>query len=129
MGPWHLHASAGHGRADHLDDPADAWPVRSDVIRSFLCPHLPDGVPAMLFALSRCGERDVTLALELALDLAVQGFLVAFYRQEHVGPLGEAPAKNACVVCRASAWIKVLSSSRVLRSSLSAALSLNSWVS
>ena len=127
MGPWHLHASAGHGRADHLDDPADAWPVRSDVIRSFLCPHLPDGVPAMLFALSRCGERDVTLALEL--DLAAQAFLVAFHRQEHVGALGEAPAKNACVVCRASAWIKVHSSSRVLRSSLSAALSLDSWVS
>jgi len=107
------------------------------VIRSFLGPHLPDGVPAMLFALSRCGERDVTLALELALDLAVQGFLVALllrrslrlHRQEHVGPLGEAPAKNACVVCRASAWIKVPSSSRVLRSSLSAALSLDSWVS
>ena len=36
MGPWHLLASAGHGGADHLDDPADAWPVRSDVIRSFL---------------------------------------------------------------------------------------------
>ena len=129
MGTWHLHASAGHGGADHLDDPADAWPVRSDVIRSFLGPHLPDGVPAMLFALRRCGERDVTLSLELALDLAVQGFLVAFHRQEHVGALGEAPAKNACVVCRASAWIKVPSSSRVLRSSLSAALSLDSWVS
>ena len=83
----------------------------------------------MLFALSRCGERDVTLALELALDLPVQGFLVTFYRQEHVVPLGEAPAKNACVVCRASAWIKVPSSSRLLRSSLSAALSLDSWVS
>lgn len=129
MGPWHLHASAGHRGADHLDDPADAWPVRSDVIRSFLGPHLPDGIPAMLFALSRCGERDVTLALELALDLAVQSFLVAFHRQEHVGALGEAPAKNACVVCRASAWIKVPSSSRVLRSSLSAALSLDLWVS
>jgi len=72
----------------------------------------------MLIALSRCGERDVTLALELALDLAVQGFLVAslirrslrLHRQEHVGPLGEAPAKNACVVCRASARIKVPSS-------------------
>ena len=37
----------------------------------------------MLFALSRCGERDVTLALEL--DLAAQAFLVAFHRQEHVG--------------------------------------------
>jgi len=120
---------AGHGGGDHLDDPAHARPVRLDVIRSFFGPHLPDGVPAMLFPLSRCGERDLALALELALDLAVQGFLVAFHRQEHVGPLGEAPAKNACVVCRASAWIKVPSSSSVLSSSLSAALSLDSWVS
>lgn len=48
----------------------------------------------MLFALSLWGERDVTLALELALDLVVRGFLVAFERQEHDGPLGEAPAKR-----------------------------------
>ena len=58
----------------------------------------------MLFALSRCGEGDVTLALELplALDLAVQGFLVAsllrrslrLHSQERVSPLGEAPAKT-----------------------------------
>ena len=71
----------------------------------------------MLFALRRCDERDMTLALELALDLAVQGFLVAFDRQEDAGPLGEAAAKYACVVCSASAWIKVPSSSRVLSSS------------
>ena len=30
MGPWRLMASAGHGSADHLNDPADARPVRSD---------------------------------------------------------------------------------------------------
>jgi len=45
----------------------------------------------MLFPLSRCREWDVALAP----DLAQQGFLVAFDRQEHVGPLGEAPAKSA----------------------------------
>ena len=31
----------------------------------------------MLFALSHCGDSDVTLALELALDLPVEVFLVA----------------------------------------------------
>ena len=102
MGPWHLMPSAGHGGGDHLDDPAHARPVRLDVIPTFLGPHLQDSDPAMLFALSRCRERDVALALELALDLAVQGFLVVsllrrslrLHRQEHVGPLGAAPAKT-----------------------------------
>jgi hypothetical protein len=41
-----------------------------------------------------CHERDVTLSLELATDLAVEGLLVGLDGQEHVGPLGEAPAKN-----------------------------------
>ena len=94
MGPWVLMPSASHGGGDHLDDPAHARPVRLDVIRSFLGPHLPEDLPAKLFALSRCGESDLALALELALDLAAQGFLVAFERQEHFGPLGEVPAKT-----------------------------------
>ena len=38
MGPCHLVFSAGHGCADHLDNPADAWPVHLDVFRGFL-PH------------------------------------------------------------------------------------------
>jgi hypothetical protein len=79
----------------------------------------------MFFALSRCGEGDLALALKLALDLAQQGFLIPFNRQQHVGPLGVdavfsaglAPVKNACVVCRASAWIKVTSISKVMSSS------------
>ena len=41
----------------------------------------------MLLLLSLCGERDVPLSLELALDLAVEGLLVRFDGQEHVGPL------------------------------------------
>ena len=56
----------------------------------------------MLFLVIRCGERDLALSLALAADLAVQGLLVAFHRQEHDGPLGEAPVKNDCVVCSAS---------------------------
>jgi hypothetical protein len=43
----------------------------------------------------------VTLSLELTADLPVEGLLVGFDGQEHVGPLGEAPSKNDCVVCRA----------------------------
>ena len=34
-----------------------------------------------------CQKRDVTLSLELALDLAMQRLLIAFYRQQEVGPL------------------------------------------
>jgi hypothetical protein len=48
----------------------------------------------MAFLVIRCGERDLALSLELAVDLAVQRLLVAFDGQEHVGPLGEAPVKN-----------------------------------
>lgn len=101
VGPRRLMALAIHGAGNHLDNTADASTVRSDVIRSFLGPHLPDGVPAMLFTLSCCGEGDLVLALELVLDLVVQGFLVAYsfgedcaYKcQERLGPIGEAPAK------------------------------------
>jgi hypothetical protein len=48
----------------------------------------------MALPVIRRGERDVTLSLELAADLAVEGLWVGFHGQEHVGPLGEAPAKN-----------------------------------
>ena len=87
----------------------------------------------MLFTLSRCGVGDLAVALKLGLDRAQQGFLIAcsfgedcvHNPQQRVDPLGEAPVKNACVVCRATpsekaaptAWIKMPSSSRVLTSS------------
>ncbi len=51
----------------------------------------------------RCRESDLALSLELAADLPVQGLLVGFNGQQEVGPLLQAPAKNACVVCSASA--------------------------
>ena len=34
-----------------------------------------------------CHKRDVALSLELALDLVMQRLLIAFYRQQEVGPL------------------------------------------
>jgi hypothetical protein len=76
----------------------------------------------------RCRESDVRLSLELATDLAVEGLLVGLDGQEHVGPLGEAPAKNDCVVWSASACMRTPLRSRLLNSSLSAARSLDSWV-
>ena len=61
----------------------------------------------MFFALSRCSERDLTLTLKLALDLAQQGFLVAIllrrslrlHRQEHV-----CPASSPLADWRQSSW-------------------------
>ena len=57
----------------------------------------------MLFLLIRCRVRDVPFSLELGADLAVEGLLVGFDGQDNVGPLLQAPSKNACVVCSASA--------------------------
>ena len=45
------------------------------------------------------------LPLKLIADLAMQRLLVAFYRQEEVGPLLLELSKNGCLVCNASAWI------------------------
>jgi hypothetical protein len=99
------------------------------VIRGFLSPQFPMSVTPVTFLLSRCGERDVALSLELATDLPMERGLVRFDSQGDVGALLEAPVKNACVVWSASAWMSFPSRSIVLSSSLSAARSLDSWVS
>ena len=65
------------------------------------------GVTPVTFVLSRCGERDVALSLELAGDLPAERRLVGFDGQGDVGALLEAPAKKACVVCRAQGLLKV----------------------
>ena len=83
----------------------------------------------MPFLVIGCRERDVALALELGADLPIGGLLVGFDGQEDVGPLLQAPSKNACVVCSASAWINAPSRSSVLSSSLRAVRSLESWLS
>jgi hypothetical protein len=51
----------------------------------------------------RCRERDVPLALELALDLVVQLLLVGLDRQDEVGPLLLEELKKGRCVWRASA--------------------------
>lgn len=122
-------ALAGRGAGDHLHDPGAAWPVGLDVLWSLFGLEFPPGLTSVALLDVSCGESDVALSLELASDLAVQGLLVGLDRQEEVGPLLQAPVKNACVVCSASAWIRRPLRSSVLSSSLSAAFSLESWVS
>ncbi len=75
------------------------------------------GVTPVTFLLSRCGERDLALSLELTADLPVERRRVGFDGQGDVGALLEAPAKKACVVCRASAWMSFPSRLIVLSSS------------
>jgi len=58
-----------------------------------------------------CHKWDVALSLELALDLALQRLLIAFYRQQEVGPLLLELPKNGRWVWRASAWMRTLSKS------------------
>ena len=83
------------------------------------------GAPVIIKTL----EGTQGIGVILAPDLPVQSLLIGFDGQQEVGPLLQAPAKNACVVCSASAWIKAPLRSSVLSSSLSAAFSLESWVS
>lgn len=51
----------------------------------------------------RCGEGEVPLALEVALDLVVQLLLVGLDRQNEVGPLLLEELKKGRCVWRASA--------------------------
>ena len=71
---------------------------------------------------------DLAFPLERAGDLAVELRVVGFDDQSDVGPPFEAPVKNACVVCRASARISVPAKSIVLSSSWSAVRSLDAGV-
>ena len=96
--------SGGLGRDQH-DDPGATRPGLLDVIEGFLGPDCPTGVTPVTFLVSRCGERDLAFALELVGDLATEREMVGFDGQGDVGARLEAPAKNACVVWRASAWI------------------------
>ena len=57
----------------------------------------------MAYLVIRCGERDVPLSLELALDLVVQLLLVGLDRQDEVGPLLLEELKKGRCVWRASA--------------------------
>jgi len=80
-------AVADHG-SDDVDDPDVARPVPLDVLWRFSCPQDPGHVAPMPFLVILCGERNLAVSLELAVDLTVQRLLVALHSLEHVGPLG-----------------------------------------
>jgi len=107
-----------------LHDPGAPRPVRLDVLRRLFGPHRPGDLTAVADLVMRCGERDLTLSLELSADLPLESLLVAFDAQEEVGPLLRELPKNALCVWSASAWISTPSRSSSPSSFLSSACSL-----
>lgn len=87
----------------HLHDPAGADPGLTNVLRCLFRPQYPGDVATVADLVIACHKRDVPLALELALDLAMQRLLVALDGQEEVGPLLLELPKNGRWVCKASA--------------------------
>ena len=95
----------------HLHDPAGADPGLANVLRCLFRPQYPGDVATVADLVIRCHKRDVTLSLELALDLAMQRLLVGYSfgedfvydGQEEVGPLLLELPKNGRWVCKASA--------------------------
>lgn len=121
-----LAATAAAG--DQLNNPGRPWPVRLDVHRCFLGPQRPRDVTAVPDLVMRCGERDLTLPQQLAVDLPLQDLLIGFDAQDEVGPLLRELSKNALCVWSASAWISTPSRSSAPRSFLSSVCSLLSRV-
>ena len=109
---------------DQFNHPGRPWPGRLDGLWGLFGPHRPGDLTAVADLVMRCGERDLTLSLELPADLPLEGLLVAFDAQEEVGPLLRELLKNALCVWRASAWINTPSRSSSPRSFLSSACSL-----
>ena len=71
----------------HFHDPAGANAGLANVLRCLFRPQYPGDVATVADLVIHCHKRDVTLSLELALDLAMQRLLVALDGQEEVGPL------------------------------------------
>ena len=104
-----LAVAAAGGR--HLHDPAGADPGLTDVFRRLLGPQLPGDVAPVADLVIPCHERDLSLSLKLAADLAVQRLLVPLNRQQEVGSLLLELPKNGRWVWSASAWINTPSRS------------------
>ena len=66
----------------HLHNPTGAAPGLTDVLRCRFGAERPGDVAAVAFLVIRCLNRDLSLSLELAADLAMQCLLVGFHRQE-----------------------------------------------
>ena len=62
----------------HLHDPAGADPGLANGLRCLFRPQSPGDVATVADLVIRCHKRDVTLSLELALDLAMQRLLVGY---------------------------------------------------
>jgi hypothetical protein len=121
-------ALAGSCAGDQLHEPVAARSVGLDALWKLLGPKLPASLaPVALFEI-RCCESDLALSLELQVDLPVERLLVGFHGQQEVALLLLAPAKNSCVVCSASAWIKTPLRSSLPSSSLGAVFSLDACV-
>ena len=98
--------SGGLG-CEQLHDPGAARPGLLEVSGRFLGPELTTGVTPVTFLLISCGEKGVALSLKRPGHLPAERRMVGFDGQSDVGALLEAPAKKACVVCRASASISL----------------------
>jgi len=112
------------GRQLHY--PAGAAPGFTDVRWCLFCPQHPGDTAAVADLVIARHERDVTLPLKLAADLAMQRLLVAFYRQQEVGSLLLELVKNGFWVWSASAWISTPPKSNSPSNCLSTA---RSWFS
>ena len=116
-------------RAHQLDDPTGTFPALADGVCGIACSELPAHLAAMAGLKIADLNREVPVATELGDDLLVQPALVVLDRQEQVGALLGGELKNAGEVCKASAWIRTPSSSRVLSKALRAVRSWDSPVS
>jgi hypothetical protein len=87
----------------YLHDPAGADPGLLDVLRCFFGSDDPGDVAPMADLVIAVLKRDLAFPLELALDLAMQRFLVGLDAQQEVGTLLLELPKKGCWVCKASA--------------------------
>jgi len=115
--------------AHQLDDPTGTFPALADGVCGIACSELPAHLAAMAGLKIADLNREVQVATELGDDLLVQPALVVLDLQEQVGALLGGELKNAGEVCKAPAWIRTPSSSRVLSKALRAARSWDSPVS
>lgn len=84
-------------------DPAGADPGLAHVLWSLVGTQRPGNAATVADLVISGPKGDVTLSLELALDLAMHGLLIALDGQEKVDPLLLELPKNGRWICKASA--------------------------
>ena len=90
---------------DDLNDSACAHPLLTDVLRRLFRSQRPGDDTTIDDLLIHCEKRDLAFPLELPCDLAMQGSLFGFDREEEVNPLLLQLSKKGFWVCMASAWM------------------------